>query len=166
MQMNVGFVGVGFGYRSFQVSGLNMGKIRIRHGLYDNDIIRLQIHDMFAIGGRSASWVGSAFETEWFDINPVTNTWVYDIPSLMNQRARLEVEGPLFKNTITDAVGVGKVADAVGLGESYGGVKIALYSFNKYGEDRKLMSHDSAPVRGGIQVSHAKVTGILQRSNI
>lgn len=166
MQMNVGFVGIGFGYRNFQVSGLNMGKIRIRHGLYDDNTIRLQIHDMLAVGSRSSSWVGSAFETEWFDINPVTNTWVYDIPALMNYKARLEVEGPLFKNTITDAIGAGKVADAVGIGESYRGVKINLFTFSKFGEEKKLFSHDSAPVKGGIQVSHAKVTGILQRSNI
>lgn len=38
------------------------------------------------------------FEMEWFDINPVTNTWGYDIPVLLNHKARLEVEGPLFKN--------------------------------------------------------------------
>lgn len=166
MQMNVGFIGIGFGYRSFQVSGLNIGKIRIRHGQYDDNTTRLQIHDMLSVGSRSSSWVGSAFETEWFEINPVTNTWVYDIPVLLNHKARLEVEGPLFKNTITDAVGAGKVTDTIGIGESYRSVRIALYTIDKYGEEKKLISHDSAPVRGGIQVSHAKVTGILQRSNI
>jgi hypothetical protein len=166
MQVMVGFVGIGFGYKNFQVSGMNMGKIRIRHSFYDSGIIRLQIHDMLSVGARSASWVGSAFETEWFDINPKTNTWVYDLPIFLNFKARLEVDGPLFKNTITDMLGAGKAADALGLGESYQGVKVALYHIDKYGEEKKLFSHDSAPVRGGIQVSHAKVTGILQNSNI
>jgi hypothetical protein len=165
MEMQFGCVGFGLGYKKLSFGLANMVRLKIRHGFYDGNIIKLQLNDMLCVGGRSgSSLVISVFETEWFCLNgdPKANNWVYDLPRLINHKAELIATGLTAGNRLTSKLGSDKLGDAIGTNQ----MRFTFNTFDKHGNSTTRISNKIVPIRDGWQLSDFKVTGILQTSEI
>ncbi len=167
MEMQFGCVGFGLGYKKLSFGLANMVRLKIRHGLYDDNTIKLQLNDMLCVGGRSgSSLVLSAFETEWFTLdagnNRSDNNWVFDLARLINHKAELIATGLTAGNRLTSKLGSDKLGDAIGTNQ----MRSTFNTFDKHGNSTTRISNKIVPIKDGWQLSDFRVTGILQTSQI
>lgn len=147
MQMKIGTIGLGAGIprTNIQVGAINIVKIYLRHGLYDDNIVKLGVNDMVSVGGKSGAFIFSAFQTKWFELDPKKDDWARNPIFLIGKKVRIEMSGVVAR---------------------LGSVDIVVTIFDKYNQGEDLVNQCCVEVVGGIQFSDSKVMGIIERSEI
>jgi len=95
MQMKVGTVGFGVGIpkTSMGVGLFNIGKVFLRE--YENSKKEsvYNIGDLFSLGQKSGTFIAGGIETDWFELDPVTEKWAFNTVWLIGKKVEIKMEG-------------------------------------------------------------------------
>lgn len=147
MQMKIGVVGLGVGIplTNLQVSALNIVKLYLRQSQNDNRVVKLDVHDLISVGGKSGAFIISGFETKWLDLDPEKARWAHKPHFLIGRKVQIEVSGVVAK---------------------WGKVDIVVKLFDRYNQNEELVNQCCVGVVGGVQFSESRVMGIIRKSEI
>jgi hypothetical protein len=147
MQMQIGTIGFGIGIpkTKVQLGAANIAKFYIRQGLYDKNPARLNVQDLFSIGGKSGTFIFTGIRTKWFELDPAKSHWAMNTNLLIGTKVQIFLSGIVGK---------------------WGKVDFTLKQLDMYNNPKTLVERCCIDVEGGFQFSDMKLQGRVSFSNI